>query len=152
RLWLLSMLLLLLVVSSAVMAQAQQQQTLVPGTPVAGTLNKNNLLHVYTLQGTAGQSVTVTVSNVTKVPLALVLTDPSGSFVAQGYDLNITGTVELANVKLPTTGAYLVTIFKSAGVDSFTDVTFNLTAAIVGSVTPEATAQATLAPTVSGAT
>ena len=139
RLWLLCVLLLLLV--PAVMAQ--EQRTLVSGTPLSGTLNKNNLAQVYTLPGSKGQVVTLTVTNKSAVPLALVLTDASGTIVAQNYDLDITGQVSLANVTLPATGNYGVTVFKSAGVDSFTDVTFTLTAAVIGAVTPEAT----LAPT-----
>jgi len=56
RLWLLGVLLLLLV--PAVMAQ--DQRTLVPGTPLAGALDENNLVQVFTLQGSAGQVLSLT--------------------------------------------------------------------------------------------
>ncbi|MEO8397572.1 MAG: hypothetical protein ABI700_31540, partial [Chloroflexota bacterium] len=79
RLWLLGVLLLLLV--PAVMAQ--DQRTLVPGTPLAGALDENNLVQTYTLQGSAGQVLTLTAADQIGVPLALVLTDSSGATVAQ---------------------------------------------------------------------
>lgn len=138
RLWVLCLLLLLL--PSVVMAQGTH--VLTPGTPISGTLNSNNLVQVYTLQGSAGEVLTLTVLNQAGVPLALVLTDAAGTIIAQDYDLDITGQVTLNNVTLPASGDYLVTVFKSAGVDSFTDATFTLAATLV-SAAPAATAEPT---------
>ncbi|MEP7291369.1 MAG: pre-peptidase C-terminal domain-containing protein [Chloroflexota bacterium] len=142
RTWLLVGLSLLLVTS----VMAQGAHTLVPGTPLTGTLNSNNLVQVYTFDGSAGEVVTLTAVNQNGVPLALVLTDSAGTAVAQAYDLDITGQVGITNITLPTTDSYFVTLFKSAGVDSFTDVTFTLTSAIIAA--PKPTAAATSAPTV----
>ncbi|MBI1259383.1 MAG: hypothetical protein GC204_18100 [Chloroflexi bacterium] len=139
RLWLLGVLLLLLV--PAVMAQGQR--TLVPGTPQAGALDENNLVQVYTLQGSAGQVLTFTAADQIGVPLALVLTDSSGATVAQAYDKDATGQVTLTNVTLPSAGAYFVTVFKSAGVESVSLVEFTLTAQEVTVSTPETTTDAT---------
>ncbi|MCC6802807.1 MAG: PPC domain-containing protein, partial [Anaerolineae bacterium] len=137
-LWLLCLLLVLL--PSVVMAQGTH--VLTPGTPTSGALNSNNLLQVYTLEGSAGEVYTLSVVNQGGVPLALVLTDAAGTIIAQSYDLDITGQVTLSDVTLPTTGSYQLTVFKSAGVDSFTDATFTLTATLV-SAAPSATAEPT---------
>ncbi len=143
RLWLLCLLLLL--VAPAVMAQ--QTRTLVPGTPLAGSLDENNLVQVYTLQASAGQVLTLTAVNQIGVPLALVLTNSAGAAVAQSYDKNVTGQVTLSNVTLPTTGDYYVTVFKSAGVESVNLVEFTLVAQFAAPSTAEATAAPTEAPT-----
>ncbi len=130
--------LLLLLIVPAVLAQ--NARTLEPGTPMTGTLNASNLAQVYTLQGSVGEVVTLTTVNPNGVPLAVVLTDASGAIIAQSYDLDITGQVTLSDVSLPTTGDYTVTVFKSAGVDSFTDATFTLTLTVVSAAPAVATA------------
>lgn len=140
RMWLVLTLLLLL----ATTVMAQGPRTLVSGTPVTGTLNSNNLLQVFTLDGKAGEIVTITATNDGVVPLAMVLTDSAGTIIAQSYDLDITGQVSINDVTLPASDTYNVTLFKSAGVDSFTDATFTLTATVTGETTP--TAAATLEP------
>lgn len=148
RLWLLCVLLLLL---TATTVMAQEPRTLVPGTPLTGTLNSSNLIQVYTLEASAGQVLTVTATNAEIVPLAMVVTDADGAIVAQAYDIDITGQVSVENVTLATTGTYTVTLFKSAGVDSFTDATFTITTALTGSATtPDVTAEATEAATPEG--
>jgi len=139
RLWLLGVLLLLLV--PAVMAQ--DQRTLVPGTPLAGALDENNLIQTYTLQGSAGQVLSLTAADQIGVPLALVLTDSSGATVAQSYDKNATGQVTLPNVTLPSAGTYFITVFKSAGVTSVNLVEFTLTAQAASVSAPASTAEAT---------
>ncbi len=133
RLWLLGVLLLLLV--PAVMAQ--DQRTLVPGTPQAGALDENNLVQMYTLQGSAGQVLSLTAADQIGVPLALVLTDSSGATVAHSYDKDTTGQVTLTGVTLPSAGTYFITVFKSAGVESVNLVEFTLTAQEVSDATPE---------------
>ncbi|MFN8561076.1 MAG: PPC domain-containing protein [Anaerolineae bacterium] len=138
---------LLLLPSLIVMAQGGH--VLTPGTPITGTLKSSNLAQNYTLQGSAGAVLTLSLVNQAGVPLALVLTDAAGTIITQAYDLDITGQVTLTNVTLPTTGAYLVTVFKSAGVDSFTDATFTLSATLV-SAPPAATAQPTAEATAAG--
>ena len=131
RLWLLCVLLLLL--GPAVMAQSER--TLVPGTPLAGTLDANNLVQVYTLQGSAGQAVTLTVRNQSGVPLALVLTDSVGHDSCAGVTtIDDTGKVTLNNITLPADGDYFVTVFKSAGVELVNLVDFTLTAAEVSAI------------------
>ncbi len=140
HLWIFGLLLLLI----APAALAQSARTLEPGTPMTGTLNSSNLVQVFALQGSAGEVVTLDTTNQSGVPLAVVLTDASGAIVAQSYDLDITGQVTLSDITLPTTGDYSVTVFKSAGVDSFTDVTFTVTLTIVSAA--PAVATATTAP------
>ncbi len=146
HLWLFGLLLLLI----APAALAQNARTLEPGTPMTGTLNAANLVQVYSLQGSAGEVITLATTNQSGVPLAVVLTDASGAIIAQGYDLDITGQVTLSNVTLPATGDYTVTVFKSAGVNSFTDATFTLTLTVVSAA--PAVATATVAPAVVTAT
>lgn len=144
RLWLLCGLLVLLIATTVM---AQEPRTLVPGTPLTGTLNSSNLVQVYSIEASAGQVLTVTATNPEIVPLALIVTDSVGTNIAQAYDLDITGQVSVSNITLPTTGTYYVTLFKSAGVDSFTDATFTLETTLTGqggtATTPEATAEPT---------
>jgi hypothetical protein len=153
RLGLLGLLCLLLVAAGVL---AQGQRALVPGTPLAGTLDENNLVQMYSLQGEAGEVVTLTAANQIGVPLALVLTDSNGAIIAQSYDQQVTGQVSLTNVTLPAAGTYFVTVFKSAGVESVNLVEFSLTASVVTATNaPETTAttvpttEATLVPTTS---
>src|SRR5215212_8787932 len=129
RSWLLCGLLVLLMATTVM---AQGPRTLVPGTPLTGTLNSSNLVQVYTIDGTAGQVLTVTATNPDGVPLAITLTDSAGTNIAQAYDLDITGQVIVSDVTLPTTDTYFVTLFKSAGVDSFTDANFTVTTTLTG--------------------
>jgi hypothetical protein len=147
RSWLLCGLLVLLMATTVM---AQGPRTLVPGTPLTGTLNSSNLVQVYTVDGTAGQVLTVTATNPDGVPLAITLTDSAGTNIAQAYDLDITGQVSVSNVTLPTTDTYFVTLFKSAGVDSFTDANFTVTTTLTGEGGTAATLEPTAAATVEG--
>ncbi|HVU11752.1 MAG TPA: PPC domain-containing protein [Phototrophicaceae bacterium] len=146
KLRLLCLLCLLLLLVTAVSAQGQR--VLVPGTPLQGRLDDNTLVQVYTLEGQANQVVTISVVNEISVPLALILTDSSGTTLGQTFDNDVTGQVTLTNTKLPATGTYYVTIFKSAGVTSVNLVEFTVTvtvaAAPTATVAPAATA--TVAP------
>ncbi len=141
--WLLGGLLLLLVT----VVQAQGNRTLVPGTPLTGTLDEKTLAQVYTLESSANEVVTIFAQNQNQVALALVLTDASGQTVAQAFDQAATGQVSLTNATLTQSGPYFVTVFKAGGVQATGTVDFTLQATVGGTAAPEATVELTTVPT-----
>lgn len=149
----LALLCVLLLLTVLPAAMAQDARTLVPGTPISGTLNDTTLVQVFPFEGTAGQVITVTATNQIGVALALTLTDSSGATLAQSFDLDITGQVTLPNVTLPTTGTYFVTAFKSAGVTASPAVQFTLTLTATAPTTVQpTTVPATAVPATAEAT
>lgn len=138
----------LVLLTSQVIAQ-QGGRVLTPGTPVTGVLNSVSFVQVYTLQGQANQTLSLTATNDIGIPLALVLTDAEGNEIAQGLDEQVNGTIELAAVTLPADGTYYVTVFKAGGVQSVSEVTFTLTLSL-GEAAPAVTVEATPAPTGEG--
>lgn len=136
-------LLALLLLTTQVMAQ-QGGRVLTPGTPVTGVLDDETYAQVYTLQGQANQSVSLTAANEIGIPLALVLTDAQGNIIGQAIDSEVTGDVLLAGVTLPAEGIYYATLFKAGGVQSVSEVAFTLTLEVVdAATTPEATVDPT---------
>ncbi|MBE2266904.1 MAG: PPC domain-containing protein [Anaerolinea sp.] len=137
-------LVLMLVLASTVMAQQGGERVLTPGTPVTGLLNDAGIVQVYTVQGQAGQVLTLTASNEIGIPLALVLNDAQGNIVAQVVDTQVTGQLSLNAVTLPSDGTYYVTVFKAGGVQSVSQVSFTLTLTLE---TPGETAEPSAEPT-----
>ncbi len=83
--------------------------------PVAGTISDSNVFDVYALQGSAGQTVTISMAaNSTTLDTKLFLISPSGVQVAENDDANaatITGNRSdalIANYTLQETGVYLI--------------------------------------------
>ena len=58
-----------LLFASVVQAQEPAARTLEPGAAVTGTLDTENILQVYLLEGAAEQEVTLTASNTLGVPV-----------------------------------------------------------------------------------
>lgn len=139
------LLLILLLSAPVALAQPVTGRLLTPGVVVEGALDDNNLAQVYTFEGAADQTIKLTVTGASG--LALLLTDSEGAPVAQAVAAN--DTLALADVTLPATGTYYVTVFRlSKATES---VTFQLSLALVvveaaptaTLPTPEATVEAT---------
>lgn len=136
--------------ASLVLAQAQTARTLTPGVVTEGTLDANNLAQVYTFDGTAGQTVALTVTG--GDGLALLVTDATGNPIAQ--DVAPGDTLSLTEVILPKDDTYHVTVLRTGGETGA--IAFELTLEVAESVevtteatdavTPEATVEATTPP------
>ena len=129
----------LLLLSSGALAQEDGARVLSSGTSVTGVLNSDNLVQVYTFEGSAGQTWSISASNTIGVPLAVVVTDAAGEIVAQTADTAVAGNVALDDLTLAADGVYYVTVFKAAGVASVSELTFTLTASSDAEATPDAT-------------
>jgi len=139
------LLLILLLSAPVALAQPVTGRLLTPGVVVEGALDDNNLAQVYTFEGAADQTIKLTVTGASG--LALLLTDSEGAPVAQAVAAN--DTLALADVTLPATGTYYVTVFRLS--EATESVTFQLSLALVvveaaptaTLPTPEATVEAT---------
>lgn len=133
RLWLPLVLMVVLVVG---LVQAQTARTLTPGVVMDGALDADNVAQVYTFDGTAGQTIKLTLTG--GDGLALLLTDAGGNPVAQGVAQG--DTTSLSGVTLPQDGVYYVTVL-GLGEAAGDTVTFKLSLALetAAETTPEAT-------------
>ncbi|MBC6934496.1 MAG: hypothetical protein DWB42_01500 [Chloroflexi bacterium] len=119
------LLLILLLSAPVALAQPVTGRLLTPGVVVEGALDDNNLAQVYTFEGAADQTIKLTVTGASG--LALLLTDSEGAPVAQAVAAN--DTLALADVTLPATGTYYVTVFRLS--EATESVTFQLSLALV---------------------
>lgn len=149
----------LLVMSYALVTLAQNDRTLTPGTIVSGALDAENVAQVYTFAGNEGDEVTLGASSPTNLGLALLLSDSSGGVVAQAFETS--GATTLANIVLPATDTYYVTVISSLGVNAGNafELSFDLTAGTAeAEATEDSTAEATsestdvVVPTIAGPT
>lgn len=142
RFWI-PLVLVIVLTASFVFAQAQTARTLTPGVVAEGTLGANTLAQVYTFNGTAGQTVKLTVTG--GDGLALLVTDSAGEPITQGAAPG--DTLSLPDVILPQDDTYYVTVLRTGGETGA--VTFALSLAVVPAVetTDEATAEATTSVT-----
>lgn len=142
RLWLPLCLIAALAATLVAFAQGTGARVLVPGTPVTGTLDANNIAQVYSIAGAADDNLALTASNEIGVPLAIIITDTAGEQVAQAVD-DVDGELVLESVTLPNDGTYYITVFKAGGVASVNTVTFTL---VVDALPAEGTAEADVTP------
>jgi len=97
------------------LAQEGSRQ-IVPGTPVTGTLDGQAFAQMYWFDGVAGQVVSLLVSTSAEgLDLALLLADAEGSTLAQDSDAETVGSAEIADVVLPESGRYYVTVLRLTG-------------------------------------
>lgn len=149
-------LLVLAVLPFGVFAQTEQAPRLSPGTPVTGSLDAENFAETYILTGSAGNTITlIATTESEELTLALLLTDPNGTIVAQDSDLNTPGEAAINNFALPENGTYQLTVLRGNGAsgEESGDYTLNLTGTLVApqAAVPTAETNAT-APTVPGVT
>jgi serine protease Do len=84
----------------------QERGTLAPGDQIAPD---NTLFDQYTFDGTAGQTVTVTLTSNEFDPY-LVILDSSGNLIAENDDLSSSSTNSEVTVQLPLTDTYIVIV------------------------------------------
>jgi len=97
------------------LAQEGSRQ-IVPGTPVTGTLDGQAFAQMYWFDGVAGQVVSLLVSTSAEgLDLALLLADAEGNTLAQDSDAETVGSAEIADVVLPESGRYYVTVLRLPG-------------------------------------
>lgn len=133
----------LIVVNARVFAQAQTARQITTGTPITATLDSEAVAQVFTLTGSAGQTLALTATNTIGVPLAVLVTDAAGAPIGQGFDSAASGETLLSPLELPTNGIYYITVFKAAGVNSVNEVVFTL---VVDVLTGDTAVEPTAAP------
>ncbi len=145
RLWILCLLSILLVGLLPIVQAQTAAVPLTPDTPLTGALDADNIAQVYVFTADAPDAISLTA--VSDVPLALLLTDGTGAIIAQIASAEGGATLETT---LPDLGLYFVTVFQSP-VDAAADTApYELTLTMAGSVSvvatatpPEATTEAT---------
>jgi hypothetical protein len=126
-----------LLLSANVFAQDSSERALAPGVAVSSVLDSANVAQVYTLAGTAGQSITITVAPETQIQLSLLLTDNTGSSLGQATSDAADVPATLSAIALPVTGTYYVTVLAASGIPE-AEATFNLSFEVVAGGTATA--------------
>jgi hypothetical protein len=97
-------------------AQAGGGQSLSVGETVTGTLDGKDFMQVYSLSGTAGDTVTINVTtDVEALAPVVIVTDQRGSVIVQDADLATPTTATIADLMLPSTGTYYITVMRGTG-------------------------------------
>lgn len=106
---------LTVMVGTGALAQTGSPRTIAVGQTVTGSLSEQDFAQTFTFAAQAGDSVTIrAVSQSDGLTLAVLLVDSGGSTVGRAAALN-NPEVALANVSLPTTGAYYITVLRATG-------------------------------------
>lgn len=138
------LLIMIMLATVSGMTAAQQTRNLLDGVPVETVLATDSVSQVFTYAA-AGETVSISATNDSGVPLVVTVTDDAGEPLAQAIDNDIDGLLILENLALPAQGTVYITVFKAGGVASIAEVTFTVTLDVVPAVV--ATAAPTEAPT-----
>ncbi len=108
-------------------AQGSTGQPIAVGDVVSGTLSATNIVQVYALTASAGDTITIDVStdNADLAPVVLV-TDQRGTVIAQDLDVGTPANATLSDVELPTTGTYYISVMRGSSVESDASGSFTL--------------------------
>lgn len=108
-------------------AQGSTGQPIAVGDVVSGTLSGTQIVQVYALSASAGDTITIDVSteNTELAPVVLV-TDQRGTVVAQDLDVDSAATATLTDVELPTTGTYYISVMRGSGAEGDASGSFTL--------------------------
>jgi hypothetical protein len=91
-------------------------QSLTVGEAVTGTLDGKDFMQVYSLSGTAGDTVTIDVTtDVEALAPVVMVTDQRGNVIVQDADLATPTTASIADLKLPDTGTYYIIVMRGSG-------------------------------------
>jgi hypothetical protein len=97
-------------------AQAGGGQPLSVGETVTGTLDGKDFMQVYSLSGTAGDTVTIDVTTeVEALAPVVIVTDQRGSVIVQDADMATPTTATIADLVLPSTGSYYIIVMRGSG-------------------------------------
>lgn len=128
-------------------AQEAAPQVLEPGVEATGTLDAENFAQAYVFSGSTGDAITLDAFTESEgLSLILLLTSPSGVFVAQDADISDPDAL-IADFTLPEDGQYNVTILRGEGASGESTGDYTLT--LSGELTePVVVVGSTPAPTV----
>ncbi len=106
---------LTILMGTAALAQTGSPRTIAVGQTVTGSLSEQDFAQTFTFAAQAGDAVTIrAVSQSDGLTLAVLLVDAGGNTIGRAAALN-NPEVTLANVSLPTTGAYYITVLRATG-------------------------------------
>ncbi|MCC6976663.1 MAG: PPC domain-containing protein [Anaerolineae bacterium] len=126
-----------------VMAQGGTPQKIRIGETVTGTLNAEQFAQVYTFDGEAGRTISITATSQTEsLRVALILSDADGNIVARSS--NLTGPeTAISGVNLTASRPYYVTVLRATGAQGDASGTFSL--ALTGDAGTSVPTEVTLA-------
>ncbi len=102
--------------TTTVFAQGGTGRPISVGDVVTGTLNAQNFMQVYALTASAGDSITVDVTTeVDALAPVVVITDQRGNVIAQDLDLETPTTASIADLTIPSSGVFHVTVMRGSG-------------------------------------
>lgn len=105
-------------ISSPVFAQDSVRRQLVVGDVVTGTLNSETFVQVYSVSASAGDTITIDVTtDAEDLAPVVIVTDQQGNVVASDVDLDSPTTASIADINLPTTGTYYITVMRGSGAE-----------------------------------
>lgn len=116
-------------VAPAATAQAQGNagRPITVGDIVTGTLSADRFVQVYSLTGSAGDTITIDVTTeVAELAPVVLVTDARGSVIAQDLDLESATTAALADVALPSSGTFYIWVMRGTGAEGTASGSFTL--------------------------
>jgi len=125
--WGVLVLALALAVVAPAAAQGNAGRPITVGDIVTGTLSADRFVQVYSLEGSAGDTITVDVTTeVAELAPVVLITDERGSVIAQDLDLESATTAALADVALPTSGTFYIWVMRGTGAEGTASGSFTL--------------------------
>lgn len=108
-------------------AQGNAGRPITVGDIVTGTLSADRFVQVYSLAGSAGDTITIDVTTeVAELAPVVLVTDEQGSVIAQDLDLESASTAALADVELPTSGTFYIWVMRGTGAEGTASGDFTL--------------------------
>jgi hypothetical protein len=133
-------LLLLLILPATAHAQNDTPPLLEAGVEASGSLDADSFLQNFIFLASSGDAITLdALTDSDGLSLILILTAPSGRIVAQDADLSSPAEALIADVSLPESGQYVVTVLRGEGASGDTSGDFSLN--LSGELTPPSTAE-----------
>src|SRR5688572_24929592 len=105
-------------ISSPVFAQDDVRRQLAVGDVVTGTLNSETFMQVYSVSVSAGDTITVDVTtDVEDLVPVVIVTDPQGNVIASDVDVDSPTTASIADINIPSSGTYYITVMRASGAE-----------------------------------
>jgi len=105
-------------ISSPVFAQDDVRRQLAVGDVVTGTLNSETFMQVYSVSVSAGDTITVDVTtDVEDLVPVVIVTGPQGNVIASDVDVDSPTTASIADINIPSSGTYYITVMRASGAE-----------------------------------